>query len=140
MITYEELGEMLDEIANEMANEMPNELYQVLMRELNGGVILLPEAKIHPESETAVSLYIMGEYNYQPRGLGRYITIYYGSFIKVYAYHTPAQQKDALRKVVYHEFTHHLESLAGDRSLERQDAYDIAKYKRRLSRKANPGG
>jgi len=114
---------MLDEIADGLPEE--------LLRELNGGVILLPDTKIHPESAGAASLYIMGEYHYQPLGLGRYITIYYGSFIRVYAHTQPAQQKEALKKILFHEILHHLESLAGDRSLEKKDAQDIAKYKER---------
>ena len=124
MISYDELGTMLDEIAG----AIPDELYG----ELNGGVILLPEAKLHPAGNGSDNLYIMGEYHNQPMGLGRYITIYYGSFVRVYGYYAPDRQKDVLRKVVYHEFQHHLESLAGDRSLEIQDADDIARYKRQL--------
>ena len=127
MISYDELGVMLDEIAT----GIPEDLY----RELNGGVILLPDTKLHPESGGAESLYIMGQYYNQPLGLGRYITIYYGSFIRVYGHHAPGRQKEELKKIVYHEFQHHLESLAGDRSLEIQDAVDMAKYKQRFNRK-----
>ena len=121
MITYDELGAMLDEIAG----ELPEDLY----RELNGGVILLPDVKIHPQSDDANKLYILGEYNYQPMGLGRYITIYYGSFIRVHGHSNPARQKEQLRKTVFHEFLHHLESLAGERELEIKDAVDLQKYK-----------
>ena len=125
MISYDELGTMLDEIGR----EMPDDLY----RELNGGVILLPETKLHPESAGAESLYILGQYHNDPLGLGRYITIYYGSFIRVYGYCAPDRQREELKKIVYHEFTHHLESLAGDRSLEIQDAIGLANYKRRFN-------
>ena len=127
MITYNELGAMLDDIAN----ELPEDLY----RELNGGVILLPESKLHPQSDSINKLYIMGEYHYQPLGLGRYITIYYGSFIRVHAHNSPKEQKEELRKIVFHEFLHHLESLAGDRSLEIKDAHDLIKYKEKYNRK-----
>ena len=127
MITYNELGEMLDEIAD----ELPEDLY----RELNGGVILLPESKVHPESDSTNKLYIMGEYHYQSLGLGRYITIYYGSFIRVYAHKSPEKQKEELRRIVFHEFLHHLESLAGERSLEIKDAHDLIKYKEKHKRK-----
>ena len=124
MISYDEIGIMLDEIAG----GIPDDLF----RELNGGVILLPDTQLHPESGGADNLYILGQYHNQPRGLGRYITIYYGSFIRVYGYCTPDRQKEELKKIVFHEFRHHLESLAGDRSLEIQDAVDIAKYKNRI--------
>ena len=127
MITYSELGAMLDDIAN----ELPQDLY----RELNGGVILLPESKEHPDSDKLNKLYIMGEYHYQSLGLGRYITIYYGSFIRVYAYKSPDEQKEELRRIVHHEFLHHLESLAGERSLEIKDAQDLMKYKEKHKHK-----
>ena len=124
MISFDELGIMLDEIAD----EIPADIYNGL----NGGVNLLPEVKLHPESSGADNLYILGQYHNQPLGLGRYITVYYGSFVRVYGYYAPDRQKDELRKIVFHEFQHHLESLAGDRSLEIKDAEDLAKYKYRL--------
>jgi len=124
MISYNEAGIMLDEIAD----EIPDDLY----RNLNGGVILLPDFKIHPQSNEANNLYILGEYHHDPMGLGRYITIYFGSFVRVYGYCDPERQKEELRKIVFHEFRHHIESLAGDRSLEIKDAEDLAKYKGRF--------
>ena len=128
-ITFEEVGTMLDDIAE----EIPKEFY----RELNGGVFLLPETKMHPESakNTADNLYILGEYHNDRKGmggLGRYIVIYYGSFIKLYACLRPEQQKEHLRRVLIHEFTHHLESLAGERGLEIKDAQRINEYKKRF--------
>jgi len=125
MISYDELGKLLDEIAD----ELPEDLY----RELNGGMVLLPDIKLHPESNETDNLYILGQYHNQPLGLGRYITIYYGSLMRVYPNHSPASLKEELRKVVFHEFFHHLESLAGERSLEIKDAEDLAKYKLRFS-------
>ena len=144
MITYYELGEMLEEIVNELLEEIKNELPEYLRRDplrdpievLNGGVILLPDTKIHPQSDSLNKLYIMGEYHYQPRGLGRYIAVYYGSFIRVYAHISPERQKEELRRIVRHEFEHHYESLAGDRSLEKKDAQDIMKYKERQNKKS----
>ena len=124
MITIDELGIMLDDISK----DIPDDLF----RELNGGVILLPDTKIHPESDSINELYILGEYHSQPLGLGRYIAIYYGSFIKVHGYKKSENQKEELRKIVYHEFLHHLESLAGERSLEIKDSQDLLKYKQRL--------
>ena len=127
MVTFEEAGEMLDEIAD----ELPETFY----RELNGGIILLPETKRHSESG---SLFILGEYNNDRKGyggLGRYIAIYYGSFMSLYAHLNPAQMKEELRRVLVHEFTHHIESLAGDRSLEIKDAKNMAKYRRKYKKK-----
>ena len=125
-ITFEEAGEMLDEIAD----EIPAEFY----RELNGGIILLPEAKMHPEGN---NLFILGEYNNDRKGyggLGRYIAIYYGSFINLYARLKPEQQKEELRRILIHEFTHHVESLAGERALEIKDAHQMARYRRKYKK------
>ena len=43
MITFDECGAMLDEIAD----SMPYELY----RDLNGGISLLPQLKVHPKAK-----------------------------------------------------------------------------------------
>lgn len=42
MVTFEECAQMLDEIAD----SMPQELF----RDLNGGMSLEPQAKLHPQS------------------------------------------------------------------------------------------
>ena len=126
MLTFEELETMLYEIVN----ELPGDLF----KELNGGVFLHPEIKLHAESEDYNNLYILGEYHSDPRGLGRYITIYYGSFMRLYANTSPEYQKERLKKVLFHEFTHHLESLAGERELEKKDNIDLWKYKSRKLR------
>jgi hypothetical protein len=118
MITLEEMETMLDDIAT----GFPQELFI----ELNGGIILLPEAKLNTASNKN-DLYILGEY-YKGGGMGRYITIYYGSFSSVYGHLGKEALKDQLQRVLKHEFTHHVESLAGERGLEIKDARDIADY------------
>jgi predicted Zn-dependent protease with MMP-like domain len=125
MLSIDEFGKMLNEIADEMPEEM--------FKELNGGVVLVEHSKIHPESNISRKLYIMGEYHHQSMGLGRYIIIYYGSFVNVHSYKSDEQLKEEIRRVVHHEFLHHLESLAGERGLEIEDAHDIARYKARFS-------
>ena len=129
MITFDEVGSMLDDIAE----EIPKDFF----KELNGGISLLPTSKIHAQSAEARDLYILGEYHNDRKGrggLGRYIVIYYGSFIRVYAHLQPEQQKNELRRILLHEFTHHLESLAGERGLEIKDAQKLEEYKRRFAR------
>jgi predicted Zn-dependent protease with MMP-like domain len=121
MVSFDEVMEMLEDI--------DDELPEVFYKELNGGVILLEEAKLHPASDDKHPLYILGEYHHQPRGLGRYINIYYGSFMKLFSHLKPEPLKSRLRKTVLHEFTHHLESLAGERGLEVKDAQQLARYK-----------
>ena len=118
MIPIDEMEIMLDEIATELP--------QVFYKNLNGGIILLPEAKYH-EKSTGKDFYIMGEYHIGGN-LGRYIAIYYGSFSSVYGNLSLEALKEKLRHTLKHEFRHHLESLAGEKGLEIEDARDIAKY------------
>jgi len=121
-MSFEEVQEFL----TKTADSMPAAIYN----KLNGGIILVPETKLHPESR-GDTLYILGQYHYEPRGFGRYITIYYGSFCQVCANRTRRMQEQKLREVLQHELVHHLEHQAGDKSLEIKDAVDIARYKRR---------
>lgn len=120
MVSIEEAEVML----NEIAEELPKEFYN----KLNGGILLRPEVKMHPQS-VGQGLYIMGQYHHN-RNMGRYIEIYYGSFEKLYGYLEPEEFKERLRKTLIHEFTHHIESLAGDHSLEVKDAINLAEYKK----------
>jgi len=126
MTTFEDMELVL----HKMVNDLPEDLF----RELNGGVILLPDVKMHDASEGRDHLYVLGEYHNEPRGLGRYITVYFGSFMMLHSRLAPDRQKDKLRKILYHEFTHHLESLAGERELEIEDAKGILEYKLRRRR------
>jgi len=126
MTTIDEALAMLDDVYD----ELPKEFH----KDLDGGVILSAEVKIHPASEAEHPLYILGEYHSQPRGLGRFIIIYYGSFTQTFAHLGPKRFKGKLRKTLLHEFTHHLESLAGERDLEIQDARWLAEYNRRKER------
>ena len=123
MITIDETMEMLDDIYDGLPADF--------LKDLDGGVILSPDLKLHPASDINHPLYILGEYHHQPRGLGRFIIIYYGSFAKTFAYLNPEQYREKLRRTLLHEFTHHLESLAGERGLEIDDARKLAQYKRR---------
>ena len=119
MVTFEEAAEMLDEIAE----EMPEAFYD----DLNGGVCLLPGSKLCPQSRKGSPLYILGEY-IRRHDLGNYINIYYGSFGKVFHHLPRAKLKEELRRVLVHEFTHHVECLAGERWLEIKDEMDMEDY------------
>ena len=109
---------MLDEIAAEFPPEFFNEL--------NGGIILLPEARHHDEDPDG-ELYTLGMYH-RGGGLGRYISIFYGSFMRVYGYQSAEEIKSQLRSTVRHEFRHHFESLAGNDDLERLDRQYVDDY------------
>ena len=117
MFTIEEINIMLDEIAA----ELPDGVF----RELNGGVSLLDETKRSVKDPDG-RLFTLGEYRRDQ--MGRYIVIYYGSLIAVYGYSSQEKMRKHLRDVLTHELTHHLESLAGDKSLEIKDAKDIHDY------------
>ncbi|MBP1920231.1 metallopeptidase family protein [Youngiibacter multivorans] len=118
MVTFEEMGRILDEIAD----GFPEELF----KELSGGIVLAPELKLNQMSMNN-DLYILGEYH---RGFnsGRYIVIYYGSFMKVYGYLEDTELKERLEHTLKHEFIHHLESLAGEKGLEKEDAKNLFDY------------
>jgi len=119
MHTIDDVQEML----NEIAGGLPADFF----KELNGGIVLLEACKPHPQGS---GLYIMGEYH-RRRDMGRQILMYYGSFMRVFA-HAPAHVlQGQLRKTLLHEFTHHLESLAGERGLELKDQARLAEYRER---------
>lgn len=117
--TIEEIHVMLDEIAE----GLPEDFF----KELNEGIVLLPQYKLHRESRARDRLYIMGEYSKKITGRG--IVIYYGSLKRVYRKKSVEELKEKLRDVLLHEFTHHLESLAGEKGLEIKDAIDINRYR-----------
>ena len=115
MLTYAE--------SEEAVAQMVEELPQEILDGLNCGVILRPDTLYDDDG-----LLILGQYHVEPMGLGRYVTINYGSMVVVYGHLSKNAFRKKLRYVLHHELTHHLESLAGDRSLEIQDAIDKRKY------------
>ena len=121
MITIDDAQVMLDDIAE----GLPQEFY----KELNGGILLLPDVKFSEYAQKD-DLYIMGEY-VRSGVMGRLIYIYFGSFERVYGYLSPAAFKEQLRETLLHEFTHHLESLAGERGLEKKDDVSLDRYLRK---------
>lgn len=125
MITIDEMQAMLDELVEEIPEE--------LLSDLNGGIVLLDEAKLHVKSVDD-DFFVLGEYN-AGGPLGRYITLYYGSFMQVYGHENRARIKRCLRKTLRHELRHHIESLAGVRDLEEEDAVYIARYLERKQEK-----
>ena len=109
------MGEILDMLAE----ELPEEFY----KDLNAGIVLTPEIKRSPYGDDMV---IMGEY--VRSNLGRGIVIYGGSINSVYSWMPEDQMTEQLREVLRHEFTHHIESLAGERGLEIKDEQQIRRY------------
>ncbi|MCL1914872.1 MAG: metallopeptidase family protein [Eubacteriaceae bacterium] len=117
MYTIDDVEAMLDEICEELP--------AVFFKHLNGGVLLLEEAKTKREGSGL--LYVMGQYH--NNNMGRYIYIFYGSFARLYPDATMREIRENLKDVLLHEFTHHLESLAGIRSLEQQDEQDMERFR-----------
>jgi hypothetical protein len=127
--------EVFHSLLEEVAAEIPEEI----LRDLNGGIMVMPEAKLHP-GDRDHSLYVLGEYNVQIPGLGRYVALYYGSFERVFGARLSgrsARLREEIRKTLLHELRHHLESLSGVHDLEYVDASNIAAYNRRVKWQAN---
>jgi len=118
MVSLQEMEIMLKDIAA----EFPDRLFE----ELNGGILLLPDTKMNPAGIDN-DLFILGEYH-RGGNMGRYISIYYGSFMKVYGRLGREALLEKLVHTLKHEFTHHLESLAGERDLEIEDARYLNNY------------
>ncbi|MCL1844922.1 MAG: hypothetical protein FWF77_03365 [Defluviitaleaceae bacterium] len=112
-MTFEEAEIALDEIAD----ALPEEIFSGL----NGGYVLTEERLFDSNG-----LVILGQYHREPHGLGRYITVNYGSLVEVFGYYSPRRFRRELKRVLHHELIHHLEDLAGDKSLEIQDEIDKA--------------
>lgn len=112
----------VQEILERVIKDVPQEFF----KDLNEGVVLLPEIKVHPESRED-DLIIMGEYS--TSFTGRNIKIYYGSFKRVYNGISKEELYERLKNTLFHEFTHHLESLSGERGLEVKDAVKLNRYK-----------
>ena len=120
MVDFEECAQMLDEIAD----DMPYELY----RELNGGISLLPQSKLHPLA-LHNDLFILGEYI--RNSLGNAIVFYYGSIARVYGSLSREALYNQLVRILHHEVRHHNEYLAGCDDLEFWDDEQITYYLKR---------
>ena len=111
--TFDQVADLLDE----MAETFP----PVFFEQLNGGILLQEEAKpdpMFPEGE----VYFMGEY-VQDSYLGRYINLYYGSFLASARNESWSEEtwREELYTTLAHEFTHHVESLANAHGLDDKD-------------------
>jgi len=109
MLSFDESASYLDDIVA----ELPQELF----RSLNGGVYLVTECKASP---TVKGMFVLGQY-FKSKQMGRYIFVYYGSFLRVYRNAGDDVWRRRLKEVLIHELTHHNESLAGLHDLELKD-------------------
>ena len=120
MIAIEEYGA----IVSELMDELPDEFF----RELSGGVIVSESVAI-PDYAQGNDLYTLGKYQIFSRV--RQITMFKGSFDRVYPRADVAEARRILRGVLRHEIRHHLASLGGIHdasSLEAADERDKQAY------------
>lgn len=106
MLSYEEAGAVLDELVD----ELPDGIFE----NLNGGVSFVEEAVTAEDGRYTLGTYFRNE-------MGRYIELYYGSFVELYGDMDDELFRRRLKSTLHHELTHHIESMAGDRSLEHWD-------------------
>lgn len=106
MLSFEQAGKILDDAVD----ALPEGIYD----DLNGGVNL-----IRDERRSEDGRYTMGLYHHDE--MGRYVEIFYGSFVAVHGNKSDAVFVEELKKTLHHELTHHVESKAGDRTLEKWD-------------------
>lgn len=118
--SYEEMGEILDDLAEELP--------EVFFKGLNLGVVLFEDLRIHDKA-TQGDLVVLGEYHRTK--LGRQIRIYYRSFQRIYGHVERGELIEVLRETLRHEFTHHVQDLAGDKELEREDEGKLAQWRGR---------
>lgn len=105
------------DLLDQLAEEFPDELFH----DLNGGILLLEEEL--PDPDAGEDVYIMGEYCWDE--MGRYINLYYGSFVALLSEEDESVWEEELRITLRHELTHHVEGLAGERSLEYRDSAQL---------------
>lgn len=106
MMDFEQAGYTLDELIDELP--------EGIFKDLNGGVNLIEDEKKSEDGRYTLGTYFVN-------GMGRYIEIYYGSFTGLYGETDDELFRKRLKKTLHHELTHHVENMAGDRSLERWD-------------------
>ncbi len=112
MVTFEEAAKMLDDAID----ELPEEIFD----KLNGGVNLIPARRTDEHGLLVMGMYFVDQ-------MGRHVEIYYGSFKERFRNAPEERWRRELTKTLKHELTHHIESLAYDRSLEKWDAEHVAR-------------
>ena len=117
MFSIDEINDLLDEVAA----ELPDGIF----RGLNGGVSLVPDTK-RSAADPGGGLFTLGEYCRDQ--MGRYIVLYYGSICAVHGGESREELRVSLKKLLTHELTHHMESLAGERDLEIEDEIQLGEY------------
>lgn len=129
MISLEEYRALL----SQLLDELPPEFF----RKLSGGVVV-SEAAVIPDYARANDLYTLGQYQVSP-GI-RQIVMFKGSFDRVYPQAEGEQAKELLRKILRHEFRHHLEYLGGVHNSSSLEAEDERQKQAYLSGRGKESG
>ncbi len=108
-----------------------DELPEAFFRELSGGVIV-SEARVVPDYARGEDLYVLGQY--QVFSGIRQITMFKGSFDRLYPNAGASEARDILRGVLRHEFRHHLEYMGGIHNAASLEAEDERRKQAYLAR------
>ena len=130
-MTYERFRQTVET----MFSEIPEAFTEGLQ-----GVHVLEVAKPEPDLG---DVYRLGEYLDPGQdsflggnpGLGRHITLYYGSFVAVARGQPDFDWEEEIWETLTHELRHHVESLAGDASLIAEDKRRDATFRKQLGKK-----
>ena len=104
-------GPVSYETFREMVSEEMDLLPQYVFDELSGGVLVEERRKLSPDS-VADDLFILGLYKWG--GLGKQVTLYYGSFVEILGDADQETYRAQIRETLRHEFRHHMETRAGE--------------------------
>lgn len=118
------MDDRFDEMAS-ILDDLVDELPQEYFHGLNGGVIF---SRDEMHDETYPELYVMGHYKSEP--MSKSIVLYYGSFMALYSYYSHEEITEKLKETLYHELTHHLETLAGENDLVLEDLAFMERHRR----------
>ena len=94
----------------ELVAEEMDLLPDYVFDELSGGVLVEDRRRLSPDS-VADDLFILGLYTWG--GLGKQVTLYYGSFVEVLGSASEKAYRKRIRETLRHEFRHHMETRAG---------------------------
>ena len=122
--------EVFTRIADEEAQLLPEEFY----RDLSGGVVI-DQRLYMSEGAVADDLFTLGHYKSGP--MGKQVVLYYGTFERMFGHLSDEDYRLEIRRVLRHEFRHHMENLSGmhgSSSLEGEDARKYADYLRMHAR------
>lgn len=94
------------------------------------GIFVLRRAYREPGSLTG--MYVLGHYHPNNGHLGATVTLYYGSFRRVFRGRSLKVYRREIAKTIAHELLHHWEFQAGRDELGDEDRRNLARWRQRL--------